>query len=542
MDEEEFEFALKVAFSSKDEGNIGWRGIGIWSGVAVCERVDITTKKKNGRELKASINSEALLSTENRQNKTAIDVLNESIAGIENIVTDIGYESYTKIELVGIHPSLTRLFNKKHTSDYLSKTVPLRFHADFIPGKEITTKLKEYGIPAASISVYINECEIYKDPTSSEDMFEIPFFEEFRDGDNGGGELLAVGWFVSTDKNKKLKDPSITYRKKGFRIGDTSLVELSSNLKYRMWQHGEIHVIEDNIVENAARDGFNAAVPETNILFSKVGRFITSHLETLSQYTSNCLASTQLDTAKKEFEKNNIKKVREQIPKIKNKGYSSKVLPSSLDSIRDAIDKKTKKEVDETEALMKKLSNKNTSNKSDKASDEDLLINRPIESLLGQISVSFDPLVKKEYNKRTKSGKHESNILLCDPLLKILRDVTGVESDSIATLSKEAFGWKEISIVGHNESKQKNVNYEPLLSIVGDLDDSNNRRRNKEFGVFLAFIWDFFNTGDRHMQLDKMPWYSQMTLSQKKEWNSAGWIMVDTAVKILRSAEKIKPK
>ena len=75
-----------------------------------------------------------------------------------------------------------------------------------------------------------------------------------------------------------------------------------------MWQHGEIHVIEDNIVENVARDGFNAAVPETNIIFSKVGRFITSHLEALSQYTSNCLASTQLDTAKKEFEKKQYKK------------------------------------------------------------------------------------------------------------------------------------------------------------------------------------------------------------------------------------------
>src|SRR5665811_85653 len=45
MSQEELDDALHIGISNKSRKNIGWRGIGIWSGVPVCQRIVIITKK-----------------------------------------------------------------------------------------------------------------------------------------------------------------------------------------------------------------------------------------------------------------------------------------------------------------------------------------------------------------------------------------------------------------------------------------------------------------------------------------------------------------
>jgi len=46
MDREELIHSLGIGVSNKSEEDIGWRGVGIWSGVPVCRRIVIITKKK----------------------------------------------------------------------------------------------------------------------------------------------------------------------------------------------------------------------------------------------------------------------------------------------------------------------------------------------------------------------------------------------------------------------------------------------------------------------------------------------------------------
>ena len=45
MDRQELEQALHLGKSDKPETAIGWRGIGIWSGIPACRRIVIITKK-----------------------------------------------------------------------------------------------------------------------------------------------------------------------------------------------------------------------------------------------------------------------------------------------------------------------------------------------------------------------------------------------------------------------------------------------------------------------------------------------------------------
>ncbi|MDY0236754.1 MAG: ATP-binding protein [Gudongella sp.] len=538
MDENGLRYALKVAFSSKDDDSVGWRGIGIWSGVAVCERVVIVTKKKSGPKYKVSIDSKPLVDPDGRQNKTAADVLNESVNGLEELdAEDEDGKSYTMVTLSNIHSSLAKIFSKNSISEYLSRTVPLKFHKDFKPGEAIISKLKEYGIPAPSTSVYVEGEEVFKDPVSSENVFETSSFKEFRKGENDNRDILAVGWFVNTNSNNKLKNPSVTYRKKGFRVGETSLVYFNSSVKFRGWQHGEIHVLDKAITENASRDGFSAAVPETDILFNKVGEFMVDGLEALSHYTSESLATSCLNKARKALDNNKLKEFYEEIETAERKGSSKRAILPELSGIKASIDEKAKEEASE----IRSLKNKETGEEERNQPTKELIRANASRERMKVKSKSFHPLVKKHYEKRTASGKFELNIMMCDPLIDILEEMAGIRYDTLTKISKKAFDWDHIES-SKEDNKEKNREYIPLLSVVGDVfKDSNDTRRNKEFGVFLAFLWDFFNTADRHGGLEKMPWYSEMKTSEREEWAEAGWTMIDMAAKMIERSEKIDP-
>ena len=60
MDKSSLIDSLRVGYSDKKDGDVGWRGIGIWSGAAVCERINISTQTVNGDKLYVSIECKPL--------------------------------------------------------------------------------------------------------------------------------------------------------------------------------------------------------------------------------------------------------------------------------------------------------------------------------------------------------------------------------------------------------------------------------------------------------------------------------------------------
>ena len=58
MNKEELTKALQLGKSEKTENEIGWRGIGIWSGVPTCRKIVIITKKQKNPKLRIEIDAD----------------------------------------------------------------------------------------------------------------------------------------------------------------------------------------------------------------------------------------------------------------------------------------------------------------------------------------------------------------------------------------------------------------------------------------------------------------------------------------------------
>jgi len=84
MDREELIHSLGIGVSNKSEEDIGWRGVGIWSGVPVCRRIVIITKKKENSKYRIEINND-LIRNESLSNKSILEILSNATGEIEDL-------------------------------------------------------------------------------------------------------------------------------------------------------------------------------------------------------------------------------------------------------------------------------------------------------------------------------------------------------------------------------------------------------------------------------------------------------------------------
>lgn len=277
MDRAQLINALTVGYSSKGEGDVGWRGLGIWSGAAVCDSLHIVTKADNHPRLSIDIDCNSITKA-NRTDNAEEAILNS----LGNLVSDDDDSpSFTKITLAGIYGPLRETFSKEKLIQFLKETVPMKFSTDFIPGNEILESLEEYGIPRPKTSILVEGKELFKNPAINSSVLNHPAIVPIK-SENG---ILAVAWFLNTSTNEKIKNGGITFRKSNFRVGDTSLVFANSNINNIGWQIGEIHILNKNIVENASRDSFEASSSELDKLYTEL-KPILEGLQALAHYSS----------------------------------------------------------------------------------------------------------------------------------------------------------------------------------------------------------------------------------------------------------------
>lgn len=307
--------ALRLGSSSKTGEDVGWRGIGIWSGVGLCDRLEIATKRSGFSASKISIDCKSIRDRGNLRKSSLVDLMNSITS---DMVTEGDPDSshYSKITLSGIPVSISKEYvDQKKVLEFVERTVPLKFKDAFGPGKAISDKLSEYKIKEHSCRVFVCGEEAFKLPHDSVDLIETPHFEEFH---SDASDLLAVGWFVSTNKNEALEYGSLTFRKKGFRIGETPLVTAMAAKPFRPWYHGEIHILSSKIVENASRDGINRDVPEAEQLLRRAGE-VSDNLEQLSHSVSDNLASKYLDKGKDLMSKGKVIDAEAEFEKVEER-------------------------------------------------------------------------------------------------------------------------------------------------------------------------------------------------------------------------------
>ena len=327
MDRNQLIDALTVGYSSKGEGDIGWRGLGIWSGAAVCNTLHIVTKANNSPRLSIDINCRGI--TKANRTDNAEKAINDSLSNL--MYDDNDSAPFTKITLEGIYEPLRETFSKEKLTQFLKDTVPMKFSSSFIQGDEILENLEKFGIPRPNTAILVDGEEVFKDPAFNCSVLRHPAIVPIQSEDR----ILAVAWFLNTSASKKIKNGSITFRKSNFRIGDTALVFANSKVINKGWQIGEIHVLDKNIVENASRDNFEASSYELSKMYTALNPILEG-LQNLAHYSSESYMDKEIKNLQTPNSTYNIAK------SIKKKS-KRKVCPE-LHTLTDQVDKKAEEQ------------------------------------------------------------------------------------------------------------------------------------------------------------------------------------------------------
>ena len=146
MDTNDFGRSWRIAISDKDPNkDVGYKGIGIYSGMLISQKVAIKSRKNN-------MCSQLLLDFEKMgdlidQNLSLPEVINgaTAVALIEDFrFVDKALEGDgTQVELTGIRNELKHLFTKYELSEYLKNTLPLSFNPQFCYSDEIDKKIQK---------------------------------------------------------------------------------------------------------------------------------------------------------------------------------------------------------------------------------------------------------------------------------------------------------------------------------------------------------------------------------------------------------------
>ena len=180
MDKKELIEALEIGKSKKPGTAIGWRGIGIWSGVPTCRRIVIITKKQKYPKLRVEINADMLREKYN-ENIPATEVLTKVTGEIEEIQLgnneSIERSNYTIIRLEEMLPNQRTIFDDKEIKAYLSRNLPVSFDSQkFNFAEEINIRLRENSVLYNEVAVFFDQERIYR-PPYTDDLFFGKIFD-----------------------------------------------------------------------------------------------------------------------------------------------------------------------------------------------------------------------------------------------------------------------------------------------------------------------------------------------------------------------------
>jgi len=239
MNESELKIALGVGIYTKNYGKAeGIFGIGIWSGIAVCNKLVIITKKAQSREkLRIEVNARGIRE-DSIKNIPIIDFLTNNTGEIEIIeASEHDYDkSYTIIRLEDITPGGLNIFTENEMIHYVSENLPVEVDPEFKFANEIRKDFN--GKNYRTLEIYVNGNSIYRLDGVKEELRNY-YTIDFKVKDR----TIAKCWYSLNKSGVALKgDRGITIRHNGFVVMDWG--KLRSLIKGRFNDRfiGEIHV------------------------------------------------------------------------------------------------------------------------------------------------------------------------------------------------------------------------------------------------------------------------------------------------------------
>ena len=522
MSKKELTESVYIGLSSKTEGDTGWRGIGIWSGVPACKRIVIITKRMNDKKYRIEIDNEKIRDGIVAK-KPLFDILTNATGDIEEITlgADESFEDehFTMVRLESILITQKDVFEEGVIHDYLIEVVPAPFDKDrFSFAAEIDEWLKEKGVKLPDVNINFCHEPIFRPPYKNDIFFNKVIKHEFK----VNNQLVAVGWFITSIENQQLKKPNkgIYFKKKGYTIGNENLVTNLYDKTYHQWQYGEIHVVSEAVRENAARNNFEYNSGVVGRFLEDVGNFIGT-LESLNHYTSKRTFGNQIKSVTKHLSEGDERSARKTLAKTRTKVIKNVKFPvdPAIQDMKSLIDAKFENE--KTQIL--ELEEKTKTGQG----NEGLIKKR--KEQLNNIIDSLPPEVRKKCKRTTMGGKLYPEMSVTDSIKDILEAKTGgiATKNEVFELSRAAYGWEGVTA-------KKDP---PILFI-----DKNKKVRNLRLGVMIYTIHDIFvNLAKHEKSEESFKWFENATEEEKYAMATGMYAIIGLVYTLIEKSEKYQP-
>lgn len=478
MDEKGIKKALSIGKSDKTGGQIGWRGIGIWSGVSASMKIVIITKKRYNPKYRIIIDNE-ILRAANQSNDPIINILTNATSNIEELELgkneSLENDHFTLIRLEEVLPTQKRFFAPIEIANFLKKTVPAPFNTEnFVLLHEVDSWLSKNGIVLPDVNIRFNGEKIYRPPYLPEKYYKsftpYSFIVE--------GKMVAIGWFLTSKENKELKwpDGGIFFKKKGMTIGNEHLIESFYTSSYNQWQYGEIHIISENIRENAGRNSFEYNSIEFRPFLDQVSKCITE-LQSMNRYKSAAVKSSKLKKIQNNLEKGNISEVKKELKSIKEEYSCLRSFPESpsLFPMKDIIDTHGEEVREQLNSVESIIDNNGKENQA-------ALVHQRKEELKKMIETLPKPV--QESIKRSKGDGILNPVnTVADSIEELLKQKTGENPTKFIELIETAYGFDRNIRPGKKG---------PLLRLHP------NDEKNRRFGVMVYAFYDMIINSYKH--------------------------------------------
>ncbi len=244
----------------------GFRGIGRLAGLSYCEKLVFRTSYRDENcatviEFNAALLKQLLLPTA-EESVSVEDVINRIVS--PRIEKETAYRRYFEVILEGVWEE-TGLTDIELVCDYLLQHAPLQFSSDFKWGRTIVEKMRLNGYKIPEYKITVNNKNLYKPYLDSfisdrvkrnEDLIKDVEVQTFYRGE----KISALLWHAKTNFYGTIIDNSIKgirVRQGNILIGDKGTCNhLFKEERFNGWMIGELHVLDNDIIANSRRDGF----------------------------------------------------------------------------------------------------------------------------------------------------------------------------------------------------------------------------------------------------------------------------------------------
>lgn len=315
MNLQELVQARQFGLSGKSiKENVGFRGIGIYSGFDLCKRLRITTKKAGEAFLNVLVFNFDEMRIRLDADKRDGNDQKTSLFELLSQYTEIGREMLPASANVDRHFTIAQLedINDVHIRElsnrgkmraYLLQNLPIDFADDFEHKETINALLYEHvngysaikitlqsdGLPDEVVakeaipSLQIPSCGYIETTSGHRVAYYWACLNKERDRINKNTKIKNEDKEKSEETTERTSYEGFVYKVRGFTIGDRQKLRTMFERKPQLypWYTGEIYVLDTNIIPNAERNDFETNQAKRALSFAVQDKL--SALETVAE-------------------------------------------------------------------------------------------------------------------------------------------------------------------------------------------------------------------------------------------------------------------